>query len=373
MQIQKLIFILLLCPLFSYSQKKHTVGAKETLFSIGRLYNVHPRELAEFNNIPFETGLTLGQVLKIPTEKKMAPLAPVTPTPVANNESAIKTEVKKIDPPIVQTPEPKKESKGSVPIYHTVQKKETLYQISRLYDKVPVSDLKKWNNLTADGVNEGARLIVGYTNSVAKEEKPKEIIKAVEEKKTEPVKEIKKSEEKIAEKIVVKKEEKPAEVVTRDEVKAEKKEVTKAEPKPLEEKPVEIVKQKEETKKAEVAQPEIKTEKVALSGKDFKGGYFKSAFEGQKSSGIEESGTAATFKSTSGWDDGKYYCLYNTAPSGTILKITNKSNGKFVYAKVLDVIPDLKQNAGLLLRISNAAASALDAKEEKFEIELSDK
>lgn len=379
MQIKKLIFILLLSPLFSFSQKKHTVGAKETLFSIGRLYNVHPRELAEFNNIPFETGLVLGQVLKIPTEKKMAPLPPVTSIPPEKIENVAKAEVKKIDPPIVQSSESKKENKGSVPIYHTVQKKETLYQISRLYDKVPIADLKKWNNLTTDGVSEGVRLIVGYNNSATKATQPKDVVKAVDEKKVELVQESKKKEEKPVETIVAKTVEKPVEVLKKAE--EEKKAEIVQEVKKTEEKTVEaVVAKTEEKNKVEVAQPivkpeikEVQTEKVVQSAKDFKGGYFKSAFDNQKSSGIDQSATAGTFKSTSGWDDGKYYCLHNTAPAGTILKITNKSNQKIVYAKVLDVIPDLKQNAGFNIRISNAAASALDTKEEKFEVELNDK
>jgi hypothetical protein len=61
----------------------------------------------------------------------------------------------------------------------------------------------------------------------------------------------------------------------------------------------------------------------------------------------EESGMAATFKSTSGWEDGKYYCLHNAAPAGTVIKISTKSSQRTVYAKVLDVIPDLKKNDGL--------------------------
>ena len=65
----KKIIALLLCalPLAAMAQKTHTVAAKETLFSIGRLYNVHPRALAEYNHIPFDKGLSLGQVLKIPS------------------------------------------------------------------------------------------------------------------------------------------------------------------------------------------------------------------------------------------------------------------------------------------------------------------
>ena len=65
---------MLLAPVMAWSQKNHTVGPKETLFSIGRQYNVHPRELATYNNIAFESALTIGQVLKIPSKTTLAPL-----------------------------------------------------------------------------------------------------------------------------------------------------------------------------------------------------------------------------------------------------------------------------------------------------------
>ena len=83
-----------------------------------------------------------------------------------------------------------------------------------------------------------------------------------------------------------------------------------------------------------------------------------------------EFGAAATFKTTSGWQDGKYYCFHNTAEPGTIIKVTNNANGKAVYAKVLDAIPDIKQNAGLLIRISNSAAEELGATD-KFDCSIS--
>jgi len=38
-----------------------------------------------------------------------------------------------------------------------------------------------------------------------------------------------------------------------------------------------------------------------------------------------------------------------------------------VYAKVLDVIPNLKQNEKISIQLSNAAANALGAAEENFE------
>jgi LysM repeat protein len=315
MLIKKIFFILLLCPLFSYSQKKHTVGSKETLFSIGRQYNVHPRELAEFNNIPFETGLTIGQVLNIPKEKKMAPLPPTVPTVPANdvqNQTVISPQKKDAN-----------DNKVSKPIYHKVQKKETLYQISNLYNKVSIDDLKKWNNLSTDGLKEGMDLIVGHTD----ESKQNSAVTAEPEK----------IDLTIQQTISIKDEEKPEAVKKADD----KKDLTK----------------------------NNISENIPANN-ETKNSYFKAAYDNQSPKSIQQSGKAGVFKSTSGWNDGKYYCLHNSAPAGSILKITNKNNQKFVYAKVLDVIPDLKQNNDAIIIITNAAANALGADENKFDVEV---
>ena len=69
----------------------------------------------------------------------------------------------------------------------------------------------------------------------------------------------------------------------------------------------------------------------------------------------------------SGWEDGKYYCLSNNVPAGTIVKVTYPATGKSVYAKVLDLIPDLKQNTGIMIRLSNAATSELGVNDDIFE------
>ena len=112
----------------------------------------------------------------------------------------------------------------------------------------------------------------------------------------------------------------------------------------------------------------VKTAIINVSHADFKGGVFKNLFESQaKDNEVQtEEGMAGVFKSTSGWNDGKYYCLHNTAAAGTIIKITNTATGKIIYAKVLDIIPDIKQNNGLLIRLSNAAANELGAGETNF-------
>ena len=46
-------------------------------------------------------------------------------------------------------------------------------------------------------------------------------------------------------------------------------------------------------------------------------------------------------------------------------------NGKSIYAKVLEAIPQMKQNAGLIIKLSDSAISALGTNEAKFYCELS--
>lgn len=298
---KKIFDLLLLLPFFALAQKDitHTVGPKESLTSIGRLYNINGRELANYNKIEYEKGLTLGQVLKIPGKNAATKAATV--------------------PPPAKTVIPAKTEKGK-PIYHKVGKKETLYHISTLYNKVPIDDIKKWNNLTSDALSEGAKIIVGYTGG--------------------------KNEQPVKEEIV--------------EISKPKKEETPPQ------------KNIEEVKTPAVVK-EIKNEPAApVKAVNFNGGIFKSLYEAQTSNNnlVSETGTGGVFKSISGWEDGKYYCLHNTAPAGTVIKITNAANGKSVYAKVLDLIPDIKQNTGLIIRLSNAAADALGITENKLDCTL---
>jgi rare lipoprotein A (peptidoglycan hydrolase) len=82
-----------------------------------------------------------------------------------------------------------------------------------------------------------------------------------------------------------------------------------------------------------------------------------------------EKGPGSWFKSNA--SPGKYYALHNSAPRGTIIKVTNPLNGRSVYAKVLESIPQVKQNAGLIIKLSDSALEALGTNETRFYCELS--
>ena len=97
------------------------------------------------------------------------------------------------------------------------------------------------------------------------------------------------------------------------------------------------------------------------------GGYFKTQYG---ENGKNRTGFSGIFKSTSGWNDGKYYALMNNVTVGTIVKVNYPSTNKYIYAKVLGELPDMKESAGLSLRISDAAAKELGAVNNKFNVEI---
>lgn len=287
----------------------HTVAPKENYYSVGRMYNVSPKELAPYNSLEFEKGFAIGQVIKIPLAQNN----------FTQSEAPAENEV-------------------LIPVYHIMQPKEGLYRVSTNYNKVPIDVLRKWNRLSGDAVGTGTKLIIGFIK-VLKDQSPlaSQAMKINPSDLAIKKNEVKKQTEKSQDN------EKPAQ------------------PQPRETRP-------------EVNEKPVEINSVRPSGTiNFNGGKFRNLYNDQiKNRSLEnEFGAAAIFKTTSGWQDGKYYCFHNTAQPGTIVKVINNANGKSIYAKVLDAIPDIKQNTGLMLRISNSAADELGVGENKFECSVS--
>ncbi len=277
----------------------HTVTAKENFYSIGRMYNISAKDIAAFNGLEMEKGLTIGQTVHVPL-----------------NGSNFTQE----------------ENNGK-PVYYVVGQKEGLYRVSVNNNKVLMANLRKWNNLANDNISPGQKLIVGYlvspetknstANNTATINPPIEN-KEPEKQKTETVE--------------------------------------KKQPVTLEEKPVE----KQDPIKT-VSDPGHTTSNDA-------GGYFKSEFLLQTKSqpvSKDHQANAGIFKTASGWQDAKYYALIDNVEPGTIIRIINPNNNKSIYAKVLDKMTGIRQNQGYELRISNAAATALDITDtEKFSVRV---
>jgi len=323
---KNLIAAIFLLPFFVKAQDKplivegtspniylvHTTTPKETFYSIGRIYNISPKEIAPFNKIVLEKGLSIGQVIRIPLKEVNFSQNGVTTT-----------------------------DEVLIPVYHVVKEKETLFNISNSVNKVPVSVIKKWNTLKSNDVNNGSRLIVGYLK-------------------------VKKDLSPLAGKAVkVEKDNNP--IVDHATIPIDNSTDIKAKPVTKETVAAKTIDNPVKTKTVETVKKEVNP----ITGKNHDGGYFKSLYgTSSKNSGATETGVAGIFKSTSGWEDGKYYCLHNSAPAGTIIKITSTATSKYVYAKVLDLIPDLKQNAEFVIRLSNAAAGELGMNTDKFECTL---
>lgn len=295
----------------------HKITSKENFYSIARMYNVPPKDIAAYNNLQFEKGLSVGDAIKIPLSENN----------FSQSAAAGSGEV-------------------LIPVYHTVQSKEGLYRVSLNYNKVPIATLKKWNHIQSDAVSVGTPLIVGYLK-VVKNESP------------------------LAAKGV-----KPDIDAAGAGRPATTQEPVTSAGKPGQVPPVKSPDTMKRDKNDVQESDEHKGATTSVNSKssiNFSGGYFKKLFEDQAGKGVpvNETGSAAVFKSTSGWQDGKYYCFNNDAPPGTVIKITDSLTGKSVYAKVLDAIPDIKQNADLTVILSNAAAEELGAAEGKFDCVLS--
>ena len=124
---------------------------------------------------------------------------------------------------------------------------------------------------------------------------------------------------------------------------------------------------KEPDKKQEEKKTEPVISKIDVKPTLTEFGYFKPQFEQQSKTtpaAKNETVTAGIFKTTTGWQDTKYYLLMDQLQPGTIVKIINPGNNKAIYAKVLGKMSGIRQNEGLDIRISNAAASMLEITEQ---------
>lgn len=276
----------------------HTVAPKENFYSIGRLYNIYPKDIESFNSLDMNKGLAIGQLIKIPL----------------NTTNFTQTS-----------------DKGRA-VYYEVGEKEGLYRVSVKNNNVLMANLRKWNHLATDNIYAGKKLVVGYlvspeANNIIQQP----VVSTVEKKQTETAS----NQGALEEEVKTKKEE-------------PKTPVNKPEP------------------------PATSTQNTAAVNAviDANGGYFKPLFDRQvkaQPAKTNEPATAGIFKTASGWQDAKYYALMDNVEPGTIVRIINPTNNKAVYAKVLGEMSGIRQNQGYNIRMSNAAANALEVSDtEKF-------
>jgi LysM repeat protein len=111
----------------SAAKTKHTVQAKESLFSIARLYNVSVEDLDKANTVIIKNGLQVGQEINIPNKKKTLDGR----VRVINGET----------------------------IFYTVQSKETKYAIAKQFG-ITIEQLESQNPDIVNGLTEGNKLAI---------------------------------------------------------------------------------------------------------------------------------------------------------------------------------------------------------------------
>ncbi|MGX5819704.1 LysM peptidoglycan-binding domain-containing protein [Chitinophaga lutea] len=314
----------------------HVVKKGETWYSLGRSYGLSPKDIAAKNKMQMDQGLALGKQLNIPLNKSN----------------------------FVQTKDASA-SAGLRPVYHRVAEKETLYRIHIRYDRVPLDNVRQWNHLSGDGVQKDAFMVVGFVKGngasavlaqAPATPPPPPVSKAqTAAPETKPV---------LAKSQTAKPEVKPAVTRSQPAEPEAKPAVTRSQPAEPETKPA---------PKAQSAEPESAPSTSLGRTPVVPEGGFEQQYNNQTNNGrdaVSEKGPGTWFKSNAVVGSGKYYALHNSAPRGTIVKVTNPLNGRSIYAKVLDAIPQLKANANLIIKLSDAAQDALGTTEPRFYCEL---
>ena len=205
---------------------------------------------------------------------------------------------------------------GCSPVYHRVQQSEGLFRIGRWYGNIPVSELKVRNNLRTDQLKPGQQLLIGY---------------------------IKVPERSIAETGV-------QGIDSSGHGSAGTQDLPST---PTEETKVPVI-------------PPPPPRELLYYGK----GIFEEEF--QSPAVTKKSGKSASFKSESGWKDGRFYILCNQLKSGVVVRIYHHQSGKTIFAKVVGPLSQIKQNEGLEWRINTAAAATLGIWDENevFQLEI---
>ncbi len=328
----------------------HEVEKGETLEGISRKYNVPVSEILKYNPGVKNGIIRDGQILKIPRIKGGEESgAPAYRTHTVKKGETLYSLSKKYNVPIgrivkmnsglnpdrlregqqlkiplegsgrgqsqyqtaeEQGPDTKEGKEPEVDKgeyrYHVVEPGETMYRISRKY-KVKVTDIMDWNGLQSFDIEAGQRLIVGKVKGEKEEKNEKE------------------GEEEIGSDEMNKKEDGGPSGVNGEEVKYEK----------------------DESFEAAVNELSLEYEEVKS-----RGNY------------TEESEKAVTrwMKDVEGFPASKgYFALHRTLPIGSILRVENPVNGRYVYAKVIGHLPRREENKDIQMKLPESAGKELKA------------
>lgn len=318
---------------------EHRVQEKETLYSLSRKYDVPIYRIIEYNP-PTEFGLEIGTVINVPVIKK---------------EVLVKQREEVIPKPQTEPSSKKKANLTTGPeiIRHTVETKQTLFSISKLYG-VTIEEIRNWNGLSSNSLDIGQMLIIkkipeatdlpvvslpstGKSNVHVVEEG--ETLYSLSKRFNVSIEDIKQfnglvsNDISIGQELVIGRETGSDTIVlpaTDSQTPEDRDSITRA---------LEAARKYEEELKP------LNFEEIV------------------------ESGVAEVILGTD--NTRKYLALHRTAKAGTILKVRNDMNDQEVFVRVLGKLPDNVSNENVLIKLSQAAYNRLGAIDPKFRVTIS--
>lgn len=321
----------------NYNGKKlivHKVVAKDTYYSIGRRYNVVPKDVMNFNDSKY---LQIGVIIKVPTN-----------IPFTGNQA-----------PAQSTGIPSQTTENVTE--HTVQRKENLNMLAEKYGTT-VNEIKRVNNLNTINLQIGQILKIPVTAAqqeqpVAQTVSPVENPIAAKETNDTAAKEL--NEEFLTH--TVASNETMYSIATRykltmDQLKA-KNNLT--------------------NNSLHVGQrllirgqyPTISDNTIATIDTDtlesLKDPSLRYAPSKYGLNQIDEKGTAVWI-SDSDLDPSKMLVLHRTAPIGTVMKITNPMSNRSTFAKVVGKFTENESTKNVIIVMTKAVADALGALDKRF-------
>ncbi len=302
----------------------HKVEPKETWLHLSRRYTIDITDLKAANE--GVEVLKIGQIINVPATTSE------TSTTTAELKPADKVTGSKQNPvasPIATAPVTTvKET--TAPVIYKVKKGDTMYSLSKKFN-VEIRDIKNTNKLTSDVLSEGQVLMIGS--------------KAL----STPV-DMEASSSSVP---VLIKEETPPVLVPATNPSA------KETPPPAS--AIETATTTSETGVSPASGYEKPTKSISP---------LKKGTTGKTLMQVTETGVA-TWIQDAQMNPGKYYALHRSASIGTIVKITNRMNNQFVYVKVVGSLPDTGDNENIIIKVSQAVSSKLNALDPLFQVELS--
>lgn len=314
----------------------HQVDAKETLYSISRRYSAKVEDIKAANPDMGE-AIKIGQTLRIPFKGTAQNIGTTTSAPADKNAKT-----------------------------HTIEKKETLYSISKEYG-VTVEELTKANPGIENGLKEGQTIRIPASGKTAPVEKEvprngkihqveaKETLFGISRKYNVSVDEIKKANPQLIdglkegmEIVIPEKSSKTTATATHANTNHTSTATTTTTQKEKE-KEREKEKEKEDDNDPVVAPVQIQTPPK---------GEFKK---------ITENGIAELLESKT--DAPKFQALHKTAPVGTIIQVVNESNGQKIFVRVIGKLTDVSDSK-TIVKISQKAMDRLEVKDKKVAVTL---